>query len=198
MLYDKARIFVQGGTGGNGVSSFRREAHVPHGGPDGGDGGRGGDVVLLCDDSMRDLQSFKRWPHHKAKRGRHGEGALRHGARGDDHVVRVPPGTHVTDWDGTAYDLVVPGTRVVIAPGGPGGRGNKRFASSTRQAPRFAERGLPGTEGWVDLRLKLLADVGLVGLPNAGKSSLLARLTRAAPKVADYPFTTRVPGTTRS
>ncbi len=145
MLYDKARIFVQGGTGGNGVSSFRREAHVPHGGPDGGDGGRGGDVVLLCDDSMRDLQSFKRWPHHKAKRGRHGEGALRHGARGDDHVVRVPPGTQVIDWDGTAYDLVVPGTRVVIAPGGPGGRGNKRFTSSTRQAPRFAERGLAGT-----------------------------------------------------
>jgi GTPase len=193
MLYDKARIFVQGGRGGNGCLSFRREAHVPRGGPDGGDGGGGGDVVLVCDDSLRDLQTFKRRAHYRAARGRHGEGAQRHGADGADRVVPVPPGTQVTAEDGTLHDLTEPGQHVVVARGGAGGRGNKRFAAATRQAPRFAERGLPGEEQWLDLHLKLLADVGVVGLPNAGKSSLLARMTRAAPKVADYPFTTLEP-----
>jgi GTP-binding protein len=193
VLYDKARIFVQGGGGGNGCQSFRREAHVPKGGPDGGDGGHGGRVELVCDPSLRDLQSFKRKAHYKAGRGRHGEGALRHGAAGEDLVVRVPPGTQVTLEDGTTYDLTVPGQRIVVAKGGSGGRGNKHFATPTRQAPKFAERGLAGIEQWIDLRLKLLADVGLVGLPNAGKSSLLGRMTRAAPKVGNYPFTTLEP-----
>src|SRR4051812_34470937 len=194
VLQDSARIFVQGGAGGNGVVSFRREAHVPKGGPDGGDGGRGADVVMVVDPSLRDLRTFKRKAHWKATRGGHGEGGNRHGASPRALEIRVPPGTVVTDREsGASWDLTAPGQRATVARGGSGGRGNTNFKSATRQAPRFAERGLPGDEGWLDLRLKLIADVGLIGLPNAGKSSLITRMTRAHSKVADYPFTTLEP-----
>jgi GTP-binding protein len=192
-MYDKAKIWVEGGAGGNGSVSFRREAHVPRGGPDGGDGGHGGDVVLVCDLSKRDLGALKGSRHFRGQRGSHGEGSNRHGARGEERAIPVPAGTQATTVDGSAVDLVEPGQRAIVAHGGRGGHGNKRFATSTRQAPRFAEKGTKGEADWIELRLKLLADVGLVGLPNAGKSSLLGRLTRATPKVADYPFTTLSP-----
>jgi GTPase len=192
-MYDKAKIWVEGGAGGNGCVSFRREAHVPRGGPDGGDGGHGGDVVLVCDASRRDLGALRGSKHFRAARGRNGEGSNRHGARGEELLIAVPAGTQAEAVDGSRVDLVEAGQRAVVAHGGRGGHGNKRFATSTQQAPRFAEKGTGGEEGWIEVRLKLLADVGLVGLPNAGKSSLLGRLTRAEPKVGDYPFTTLSP-----
>jgi GTPase len=193
---DQAKVFIQSGTGGAGCVAFRREKFIEYGGPNGGDGGRGGDVWIEAVDGLNTLIDYRYRQHFKGQRGGHGMGQQRTGARGDDAVLKVPVGTQVyeDDQETMIADLTEIGQRVCLAVGGNGGWGNQRFKSSTNQAPRRFNPGEPGEERWIWLRLKLIADVGIVGLPNAGKSTFLAATTAATPKIADYPFTTLNPG----